>query len=369
MSLRISRWATQCPIMSVILLISLLLCDLSRADEPDRALRTPIAEEHAAEEHAAEDTPKPKQTTLNWDRANVGLAPVYNDATYKVTVTLGVPYGQGMTYHPSDNTRCFPRNLTLDVYQPDDNHQQNRPVVVLIHGGGCWTGDSLMHSMVNGAQYFAQRGWVCYSINYRLHGDRGIAPKGWPDNRPTYSATRDAKAAIRWIRANAQKYRIDPDYIVAYGGSAGAYISVALGASDEEDFRDELLDNPNEKKLLENTHRDHSSSVQAVVSHWGSGLLLDLLRRFDGRNRFDANDAPLMIIHGTDDERVPFSEAIELQQKYRAELEVCTLDGWGHSAWGAKHEGTPIIDKVHAFLTRTLEMKPSDGTGIQSSSH
>lgn len=289
------------------------------------------------------------------------LGPVANQAIYEVTVTRGEPYGQGMIYHPSDNTCCFPRNLTLDVYQPNDDHQQNRPVVVLIHGGGFWTGDSLMGSMVNGAQYFAQRGWVCFSINYRLFGDQAIAPKGWPDNRPTYSATRDAKAAIRWIRANASKYRIDPNYIVAYGGSAGAYISVALGASDEEDFRDELMDNPAERKLLEQSHPEQSASVQAVISHWGSGLLLDLLERFDGRNRFDPNDAPLMIIHGTEDTRVPYSNAIELKQKYKANLELYTLDGLGHSAWGAKHEGTPIIKKIYGFLLRELKMEVTDG--------
>ncbi|QDV83641.1 carboxylesterase family protein [Planctomycetes bacterium TBK1r] len=120
--------------------------------------------------------------------ANDGLGPVYRDATYDVTVTKGEPYAQGMIYHPSDPTRSFPRNLTLDVYQPNDNHHQKRPVVVLIHGGGFWTGDSLMWSMVTGAEYFAQRGWVCFSINYRLQGDRGIAPKGWPDTRPRFAA-------------------------------------------------------------------------------------------------------------------------------------------------------------------------------------
>ena len=292
--------------------------------------------------------------------ADEPLAPVYRNATYKVTVTKGEPYAQGMIYHPSDPTRSFPRNLTLDVYQPDDNHHQKRPVVVLIHGGGFWTGDSLMWSMVTGAEYFAQRGWVCFSINYRLHGDRGIAPKGWPDNRPTYSATRDAKAAIRWIRANSQTYRIHPDYLAAYGGSAGAYIAVALGASDEKDFRDELLNVPEEKKLLENTHCDQSSRVQAVVGHWGSGLLLDLLRRFDGRSRFDADDAPLMIFHGTEDTRVPYSNALELRQKYKAKLELCTLEGSGHSAWGAKHEGLPIIETAHAFLLRELQITPAD---------
>ncbi len=360
MSSRTSWWAAHWIVMSVLLPVGVVLCKMAVADEPHRVSETPLTRVRTAEV-----SPKPERTTSDWDGSNDCLAPVYNKATYKVTVTRGVPYAQGMTYHPSDQTRCFPRNLTLDVYQPADNHQQMRPVVVLIHGGGFWTGDSLMGSMVNGAQYFAQRGWVCFSINYRLYGDFAIAPNGWPDNRPTYSATRDAKAAIRWIRANAHQYRVHPDYVVAYGGSAGAYISVALGASDEEDFRDELLDNPDEKGLLENTHRDQSSRVQAVVSHWGSGLLLDLLRRFDGRSRFDANDAPLMMIHGTDDTRVPYSNAIELQQRYKANLELCTLDGFGHSAWGAKHEGTPIIHKIYAFLLRKLNIKPADGTDIR----
>lgn len=279
---------------------------------------------------------------------------IFDKPTYQVKVTHGLPYAQGMIYHPTDPERFYPRNLTLDVYEPDEDTTQNRPVVLLVHSGGFWTGDSLMRSMVRAGNYFAERGWVCFSINYRLHGDRAIAPKGWLKNRPTYAAARDAKAAIRWIRANAASYRIDDDSIVVYGPSAGGYIGVALGASDEADFRDELLSNPAENKLLQATHLDQSSRVSAVVSHWGSGLLLELLEEYDGRNRFDSNDAPLLIIHGTEDTLVPYSHAEDLLKNYQSKIEHFRLEGFGHSAWNAKVNGNSLLDAVYPFMRNAV---------------
>ncbi|MDA8746294.1 alpha/beta hydrolase [Rubripirellula amarantea] len=344
---------------SVVLLSAChaLILNPLTADEPHRA-----SGKSNATEGTNDGLPNANQTNFGSELSENGIAPIYRSPTYKVKVTKGEPYAQGMIYHPTDPSRSYPRNLTLDIYEPQDDLNQKRPVVVLIHGGGFW-------SMVNGAQYFAQRGWVCFSINYRLQGDRGIAPDGWPANKPTYSATRDAKAAIRWIRANAQQYRIHPDYLVAYGGSAGAYISVALGSSDEEDYRDELMNNDRERPLLENSHRDQSSRAQVVISHWGSGLLLDLLNRYDGRSRFDAEDAPLLMIHGTDDVRVPYSNALDIQKRYQAKVELYTLEGLGHSAWGAKHDGTAIVHKAHNFMLRELNVQPADASSVKRKSN
>ncbi|WP_419189827.1 carboxylesterase family protein [Stieleria marina] len=286
--------------------------------------------------------------------ANSQAERVVDRATFEVLVTRGVPYAQGMIYHPTDPSRCYPRNLTLDIYQPQQKAAPGRPVVLLVHSGGFWTGDSLMRSMVRAGHYFASRGWVCFSINYRLHGDRAIAPDGWPANHPTYAATRDAKAAIRWIRAHAAQYNLDTDTIIAYGGSAGGYIGTALAASDEADFRDELLVNDKERPLLEATHLDQSSKVQAVVNHWGSGLLLDLLKRYDGRERFDNEDAPLLVVHGTDDKVVPYDHAEALLKNYQAELLHFKLDGFGHSAWNAKVDGKSLLDAVYPFMRKAL---------------
>tara|TARA_R110002167_G_scaffold196372_1_gene399323 strand:+ start:628 stop:1596 length:969 start_codon:yes stop_codon:yes gene_type:complete len=289
------------------------------------------------------------------ERESIG--PIFEKPTYAVKVTRGLLYAQGMIYHPTDPQRCYPRNLTLDVYEPDEGNTQNRPVVLLVHSGGFWTGDSLMKSMVRAGNYFAERGWVCFSINYRLHGDRAIAPEGWLKNRPTYAATRDAKAAVRWIRANAESYRVDGDSIVVYGGSAGGYIGAALAASDEVDFRDELLSNDAENELLQATHLDQSSRVRAVVSHWGSGLLLDLLKEYDGRNRFDSDDAPLLIIHGTQDKIVPYHHAEDLLKNYQSKIEHIRLDGFGHSAWNAKVNGDSLLDAVYPFMQVSVMSK------------
>ena len=125
-----------------------------------------------------------------------------------------------------------------------------------------------------------------------------------------YTAQRDAKAAMRWIVANADNYNINTDYITVGGGSAGATTAVALGISNQEDFRDEisLTDDP----TLATTNLDQTYEIKSIVDFWGSNTALEVHKIIYGTNRFDSNDPPLFIAHGTEDPTVLFSEAEEL---------------------------------------------------------
>ena len=119
---------------------------------------------------------------------------------------------------------------------------------------------------------------------------------------------------MRWIRANSERFGIHKEAITALGGSAGSFLSLMLGVANEEDYRDEL--SVEEDPTLAGTHLEESSSVQAIVDHWGGTTLLSLLTLYDGQSRFDATDAPVQIVHGTQDTTVSFVQAEAIRDRY-----------------------------------------------------
>ena len=149
------------------------------------------------------------------------------ESTYSVIVEEDITYAEGLSFRGSSTAFAIP--LKLDVYVPD-NDSENRPVYMFVHGGGFSGGSRTQEAIVEKANYFASRGWVFVSIDYRLTGDlgsifTGIVPQEWldaasliPDPQQArqilamYTAQRDAKAAMRWIVANADNYNITVSY-------------------------------------------------------------------------------------------------------------------------------------------------------------
>ncbi len=111
------------------------------------------------------------------------------------------------------------RELRLWVFQPKDPNESPRPAILLIHGGSWEKGGG--SALAPQAVYFASRGIVGITIEYRLIGRDKI--KGPQD------CLADAKDAIAWVRAHAGELGIDPEKIVASGGSAGGHLAAALG--------------------------------------------------------------------------------------------------------------------------------------------
>ncbi|GAB5560050.1 MAG: hypothetical protein SynsKO_16970 [Synoicihabitans sp.] len=109
------------------------------------------------------------------------------------------------------------RELMLDLFKPSD---QTRllPAIIGVHGGGWRKGSK--RNFARHARYFAEHGYVAVSINYRLSGEAKF---------PAH--IEDCKAAVRWLRANADKYGIDPDRIGAIGHSAGGHLVSLLATS------------------------------------------------------------------------------------------------------------------------------------------
>ncbi len=219
--------------------------------------------------------------------------------------------------------------LLLDIFEPAGNSDHPRPAVILIHGGG-WTSfdKSTMRTL---AQFLARSGFVAVSVDYRLFHDD---VNRWP------AQLDDVQRSVRWLRANAAKYNVAPDYIGAYGHSAGAQLAAPLGMLDTRDNSDPSL-------------AKYPSKVQAVVDSSGptefTGFPKDsdedkffssffgcsysahpeIWRDASPLNHVSKSNAPFLIIHGTHDEQVSIAQAQALYDKLKeagADVKFVRLD-------------------------------------------
>lgn len=301
------------------------------------------------------------------------------ESTYSVIVENDITYATGLMHDGTSPTpTAIP--LLLDLYVPD-NDSENRPVYMFIHGGGFQGGTKTKPEIVDMANYFTSRGWVFASIDYRtteeLQGDifTGIAPQEWidftlqnastPDEAKTsiamYAAQRDAKAALRWIVANASTYNINTDFITVGGASAGAISTIALGISNQEDFRDEI--DGTEDPTLSTTNLNETYVVRSLVDLWGGNVKLELFEQVYGLSRYDISDPELFIVHGTEDPAVLYTEAEELVHLYDstgAYVELNTLDSLGHGAWNATLNDKSLSELSFEFLVTQQELILSD---------
>ena len=175
-----------------------------------------------------------------------------------------------------------------------------------------------------------------------------------------YLAQRDAKAALRWIVANANTYKINKDFITVGGASAGAITTIALGISNQEDFRDEISisDDP----TLSTTNLNESYEVRSMVYFWGSNKKLDVFEAvydLEQYDRYDPSDPELFMGHGTAEDPVtPYEEALELQGIYDSlgiynKLVTLLLPNGnpaGHGAWNAVVDGKGLSELTLDFL-------------------
>jgi acetyl esterase/lipase len=233
------------------------------------------------------------------------------------------------------------QHLQLDMARPKTGDGPF-PAIVCIHGGGFRAGSRQGYDGL--CLRLAQQGDVAVTVSYRL------APKyQFP------AAIHDVKAAVRWLRANAKQYKVDPARIGVTGGSAGGHLAQFLGVTGAV-------------KQFEGTggNAEQSSRVACVVNYYGPsdftksyGKSVDaaeVLPLWLGGNLEHARHkhilasplywvtpdaAPTLCIHGTEDKYVAHEQAVWLVDKLKAsgvEAELLTLDGAGHGFKGKDAE-------------------------------
>ena len=229
----------------------------------------------------------------------------------------------------------------LDLYLPA-NTEGSFPLIIWVHGGA-WKGGSKDRCP---AARFVSQGYAVASVNYRL-SQHAVFP----------AQIQDCKAAVRWLRAHAKEYRLDPDRFAAWGSSAGGHLVALLGVTGDT------------KEFDIGPNLDYSSRVQAVVDYFGPTDLTrmaaqsgpDSAMNHDAPNSPESeliggpvpdnpekalkaspityvskNDPPFLLVHGDKDPLVPWQQSQMLNEalkKAGVESELQIVKGAGHGGW------------------------------------
>ena len=173
----------------------------------------------------------------------------------------GVKAYNDVVYTTIKKTKYGDRDLHVDIFRPDDD--KTYPALIMIHGGGWNSGDKSLQ--VPMAQQIAARGYVTIPVEYRLIPE-AVYPAG----------LHDIKTAVRWARANAATYGIDPDRIAVSGCSAGAQLATLVGVT-----------NGSKRHEGKGGWKNVSSDVQAVVNMDGIATFVSESNIADARERYE----------------------------------------------------------------------------------
>lgn len=256
----------------------------------------------------------------------------------------------------------------LDVYFPEKRGDEPLPLLVWVHGGG-WTSGSKSQPPY---LYQLERGYLVASIEYRF-SQKAIFP----------AQIQDCQAAIRWLRANAEKYNIDPNRIGVGGASAGGHLSALLGTSGGTNAFPPIGGN-----------EDQSDRVQAVCDVFGPTDFWTVVKQSEEdvnvKNIFQWNEGdpyskligaklgqdkekcdavspvhyvskdspPFLILHGDHDTLVPYAQSVELADlltKAGVSVTLQRLPGAGHG--GPPFKLPALARLTDAFFDKHLKGK------------
>jgi len=149
----------------------------------------------------------------------------YKMPVFDYDSVMNLVYGQNVTANTS-----VPLQLSLDIYLPKNDTFQKRPVFFITHGGSFLFGTKADGDVVYLCREFAKRGYVCISQDYRTGMEEYNATSA---SRAVWRAMQDARAAIRYIKSNADQYNVDTNMIIYGGSSAGGFTALHAAFLDE----------------------------------------------------------------------------------------------------------------------------------------
>lgn len=248
--------------------------------------------------------------------------------------------------------------LLLDLYKPTG--KDNPYLLVWVHGGA-WRSGSKEKPPLG----LLSAGYAIASIDFRQSTEA-----------PFPAQIHDIKAAIRFLRGNAKKYGYRPDKIVIAGSSSGGHLVALVGTTNNDNYYEGA----------EGNFLKESSSVQGIIDFYGPTNFLTILHQSTPHGisvrvpalelllgkpveqvpqlakkaspvfQIDANDPPILIVHGDQDNQVPVNQSLELMAAYRKaglswQLEIVPGAGHGDGVYYTK-EFQPVLEK---FLSGILK--------------
>ena len=268
-----------------------------------------------------------------------------------------------VTYKKVDNVE-----LKLWIFNPA-SHKTNssKPAIVFFFGGG-WNGGSPTQ-FVPHCEYLAARGMIAMVADYRVKSRNGVTAN---------KCVSDAKSAIRWIRENAANLGIDPDKIVAGGGSAGGHLAAATGTLPNFNDANENLEVssiPNAMVLfnpvvvvapIEENDSDFKDKLERLKARLGAEP-----KTMSPYHNIKTGTPPTIIFHGTKDTTVPFKTVEMFTSKMVEKGNKCTLVAYENEPHGffnsGKKTNAPYIDtvnKMDKFLVSLGYLKAPPKTEI-----
>ncbi|HEV2693277.1 MAG TPA: alpha/beta hydrolase [Verrucomicrobiae bacterium] len=252
------------------------------------------------------------------------------------------------------------QDLKLDLYFPTNVAGIHTPVVMYVHGGGWRMGDKDMLAIMPGPSELLRRNYLVVSIDYRLAPDSKFP-----------AMLEDAKCAVRFLRANAVEYKLDPKRIGVMGDSAGGHIVTFLGLTDPSaGFEGEGWTN-------------ESSRVQAVVDMYGPSdltvgptngsavkLIKDafgatgpkdpVLQRGSPVTYVTSNAPPFLILHGDHDGLVNIQQSFELNDRLKAvgvDSTFLVITNFSHGFTPFWLKSTPTTEELSVRIANFFDKK------------
>ncbi len=260
--------------------------------------------------------------------------------TFIILFNLSFLYAQStpdkkVVYKVIDDTE-----LSLHFFFPPNHKATDKtPVIVFFHGGG-WKGGGVAH-FYNQSAYLASRGMVAISVQYRVEKPHGTTPK---------ECVKDGKSAMRWIKTYASEYGIDPNQILAGGGSAGGHVAAAMATLEgfNEEGEDTSVSCIPKALVLFNPVANNSKEG------YGYDRVKDYWEDFSPAHNLTKNTPPTLIMLGTKDTAFKPHLAKQYQQKMKGLVNRCDL--------------ILYKDQVHAFFNietnRELHFKTMEDADI-----
>jgi acetyl esterase/lipase len=231
------------------------------------------------------------------------------------------------------------RSWRLDLAMPENFGPEKRAAIVIVHGGGWNAGTKRDRPYRSMLLDYALKGYVTVSVEYRLR-----------DEAPLPACIEDVKCAVRWLKAHAKEYRIDPKRIGVYGHSAGAHLALMLG-----------LCGPDAGLEGDGGWNEYSSSVTAVA---GGSPPTFMPERFGDPEKhspstyISADALPILLIQGTADRIVPVATTddfvAKLKQVGAKDVTYVRIEGGNHGVAYDSYldRSTAALDE---FFERTLK--------------